>query len=290
MKKISEMEYGDILEFLQNMTEAEHRVNVQRTCEDSSFLLEDGRLYMTHVKMAWVIALRMMQEVGLSAGTTDAVHIAPIGMDESDEFENLIIDWECCSGWALDVAEVFLCSHGSCKDSAYAAFSSIQMTEDTLSSGDVERFFKDMFPAYDQDQQQAVADFCVDNMECIMDFRCFRNLRFGKAITFVLQRESSCAEYLKRIATSLLDGIRYHMYRRIRDVSDTYISDDDGALVIRMMTAEVCETGEYIDYALIRPFMLLDVALMERFCDLLEKQYPQLRDDPEMPAERRKIA
>ena len=283
LKKISEMELVDITKFMENVKNLECTVDLASVCQDGDFLFsEDGPVFMAKVKIAWIICIRLLRSLGITDLPDTLLRVDQI--TDLDAYDTIIENWQDIGDWAIAGMDRFLRAHGFIRDKRYGAVDDLEQ-----SGYEVPDDYALSMAPYDRTQQEELVEMCTSlvslNMGYVYDVRCYRNKWLGKIYSFV---NASCEvdDPVRLLFQELCSRLDFNMYRYAPEITDMYVSEDDGALVLRMMAFEYYETSEEISYALIRPFAMIDVVLLERICEILGQRYPELREKMQIGGDR----
>lgn len=283
LKKISEMELVDITKFLENVKHLECNVDLESVCQDGGFLFsEDGPAFMAKVKIAWIICIRLLRSLGIADLPDTLLQVDQI--TDLEDYDTIIVNWQDIGEWAIDGMDRFLQAHGFIRDKRYGAVDDLEQ-----SGYEVADDYELPMAPYDRTQQEKLVEMCMSlvslNMGYVYDVRCYRNKWLGRIYSFMNGR-GEIDDSVRLLFQELCSRLDFNMYRYAPEITDMYISEDDGALVLRMMAFEYYETDEEISYALIRPFTMIDVVLLERVCEILEQRHPELRGKMQIGGDR----
>lgn len=288
MKKISEMQLADISNLIERIDRMEDQVHISSIYEDKSFLFvrDKGWRYLSKVKILWLMQYILFQSLGENMVDNDMFQVS--FSDDMEDYDTLIGDWYQCGEWAEERLDQCLSAHGYIRDNSFAAISYMlsKVDEDNL-EGSCGRYVEEQlyeeFQPYDKEKQLETAMICAEVFDMgygyIESYTTYRNKRIGRIATFVDQQDACIMDQEACLFRKLMDRIEFNMYRYYAEITSAYVSCDDGAWVLRLAEASFYDSSEEIEFALIRPFVLIDIVLMERVCELLEESYPQLKAD-----------
>lgn len=300
MKNISEMQLDDIRAVYKRLDMLNEAGTVAWQYTEALFSSSGQFQILCDLKMKLLVALRARKE----AGTPLQDELFSLSDFKGKAEEDILDDWDdvyegwrnvseqmerlyisameeagfrLVGNWAAQ-AEIMGWLSGDDNDDLYEAFLCGRMDDGTDIKTYIREHFGECFYEYDREKQFldamefATMNSCdVSACEFIL---AFRSDRIGRILSYIM--EHGVVDPIVDVLRDLLEETARPLNRYISFFAHPYVSDEDGAYVVRMAVGRYLESGEEIDFALFRPVILMYLPLITRLCTLLEERYPQI--------------
>ena len=300
MKNISEMQLDDIRAAYKRLDMLNEAGSVAWQYTEALFSSSGQFQILCDLKIKLLAALRAREESGIPL-QEDLFSLSDFKdkaeEDILDDWDDVYESWEnageqmerlyisameeagfrLSENWAAQ-AEIVEWLAGDDNDDLCEEFLCGRMEDGTDTRTYIREHFAEFFFEYDRERQlldaHSFASINANSMTECSYILAFRSERIGRILSYI--GAHSVVDPVVDALRDLLEETERPTNRYLSEFAHPYVSEDDGAYVVRMAVGRYLETGEEIDFALFRPVILMYLPLITRLCTLLEERYPQI--------------